>query len=75
MSDSRITITVTANETLNTNPTIEYGAVVKNADGDLEVAEDADGDPELSTVSGLTFKGSDQWEGKVSSPQAATAPS
>ena len=65
VSDKAITITVTANETLITNPTIQYGAVVKNGD-DLEVAEDADGDPDLSTVSGLTFKGSDQWEGKVS---------
>ena len=37
VSDSRITITVTANETLITNPTIQYGAVAKNADGDLEV--------------------------------------
>ena len=66
VSDSRITITVTANETLNTNPTIEYGAVEKNADGDLEVVEDGNGDPELTTISGLTFKGSDTWEGKVS---------
>ena len=60
VSDSRITITVTANETLNTNPTIENGTVAKNADGDLEMTGS------YTPVSGLTFKGSDTWEGKVS---------
>ena len=66
VSDKAITISVTANETLITNPRIQYGAVVKNADGDLEVAKGANDEPELSPVSGLTFKGSDTWEGKVS---------
>ena len=65
VSGDEITITVTANETLITNPTIEYGAVAENADGDLEVAKDANDDPDLTEVVGLTFKGSDQWEGTV----------
>ncbi len=60
VSDSRITITVTANETLLTNPTIETGAVTENADGDLELTGS------LSAQSGLTFLGNDQWEKRLS---------
>ena len=65
VSGDEITITVTANETLITNPTIQYGVVVKNEDDELKVALGEDDNPDLTPVGGLTFKGSDQWEGTV----------
>ncbi len=58
VSDSRITITVTANETLGTNPTIETGAVTET--DDVLVVDS------LSAQSGLTFLGNNQWEKRLS---------
>ena len=69
VSDSRITITVTANETLNTNPTIEYGAVAENADGDLEMTGSS------TPVSGLPSRAATHGKERCLSPQAVTAPS
>ena len=69
VSDSRITITVTANETLNTNPTIEYGAVAKNADGDLEMMAP------IQLLAGLPSRAATHGKERCLSPQATTAPS
>ena len=62
VSDKDITITITANETLLTNPTIKVGRVEENAAGDLVM----EADTQLVVGGSLTFLGNDRWRRKLS---------